>query len=87
MKCEKCIYRKNCQFIASHKFAYVHGQISECTAFEDESQAYKDGYNAALKDFADALKNHDCSYDIYGYHSFSAVDIDNIDDIVEELKI
>ena len=37
MKCENCIYHKNCQFIASHKFAYIHGQISGCTAFEDKS--------------------------------------------------
>lgn len=29
-KCEKCLYSKNCQFLAAHKNADVEG----CTAFE-----------------------------------------------------
>ena len=31
MKCEKCLYRANCQFLAKHKGAEVEG----CTAFKD----------------------------------------------------
>jgi hypothetical protein len=31
MKCKKCLYRANCQFLAKHKCAEVEG----CTAFKD----------------------------------------------------
>ena len=34
MKCENCLYNKNCQFIASHRTA----QVEEYTAFEDKSE-------------------------------------------------
>jgi regulator of RNase E activity RraB len=32
--CEKCLYRNNCQFLATHKKAEVVG----CDAFENESR-------------------------------------------------
>ena len=31
--CEKCLYRKNCQFLAKHKQSAVDG----CTAYESET--------------------------------------------------
>lgn len=81
MKCENCIYSKNCQFLATHKRA----NVEECTAFEDKYQLYKNGYNAALKDLTEALKEHAHLYNLETYHSFYAIDIEYIDDIVEEL--
>ena len=32
-KCEKCLYKANCQFLATHKKAIVEG----CTAFKSEA--------------------------------------------------
>lgn len=37
-----------------------------------------------VREFANYLKEHSCSYDLDNYHSFDAVDIDNLDDYVEE---
>jgi hypothetical protein len=48
-------------------------------------QAYKNGYNAALKELAAKLKEHACSYDLDNYHWFEAVEIDIIDDIAKGL--
>lgn len=50
--CEKCLYKKNCQFLATHKKV----DVEDCTAFESE-----DEFRAKiLKDFADRVKG--CSY-------------------------
>lgn len=46
--------------------------------------AYKH-YNDGIKEFAERLKQASCFYDIDNYHSFRAVDIDDIDDIVKEM--
>ena len=48
-------------------------------------QAYKNGYNAALKELAEQLKEHACSYDLDNYHWFEAVDVEVIDDIANKL--
>lgn len=32
--CEKCLYRKNCQFLAKRK--NIKGKITNCSAFESE---------------------------------------------------
>lgn len=45
IKCEKCLYRKNCQFLATHKNTTVEG----CTAFKSESDLKAE----AFKEFAD----------------------------------
>lgn len=34
MKCENCLYNKNCQFLLKHK----NDNVEECTAFEDKSE-------------------------------------------------
>lgn len=58
IKCEECLYRKNCQFLASHKKTAVEG----CTAFKSES-----GLKAeAIKEFAERLKEMDG----YNNHTF-----------------
>jgi hypothetical protein len=47
-------------------------------------QAYKNGYANAVKKFANYLKEHSCSYDLDNYFRFDAVDIDNLDYLVEK---
>lgn len=39
----------------------------------------------AIKEFAERLKDLSCFYDIYNYHSFRAVDIENIDYLIKEM--
>ena len=35
MKCENCLYNKNCQFLLKHRAV---DDVDECTAFEDKSE-------------------------------------------------
>lgn len=37
-----------------------------------------------VKEFVAKLKEHKCSYDLDNYHSFEAIDVDDIDDAVKE---
>lgn len=37
-----------------------------------------------IKEFVSKLKEHKCSYDLDNYHSFEAIDVDDIDDAVKE---
>lgn len=39
--------------------------------------------NGVIK-FANYLKEHSCTYDLDNYHSFDAVDMDDLDDLVKE---
>ena len=39
----------------------------------------------AYKEFAERLKENKCSYDLPDYHSFDAVDIEEIDNLLKEL--
>lgn len=50
IKCEKCLYRKNCQFLATHKKTTVEG----CTAFASESDLKAE----AVKEFAERLNDY-----------------------------
>ena len=54
MKCEKCLYRKNCQFIA--KDYKVPTYACECTAFESEEEFKAKVKFEAIKEFAERLK-------------------------------
>lgn len=38
-----------------------------------------------IKEFVKRLKEHSCFYDLSNYHSFRAVDVDDIDDIAKEM--
>lgn len=40
----------------------------------------------AYKEFAEILKDHKCSYDLDNYHSFEAVEINVIDEVLKELE-
>lgn len=45
---------------------------------------YESGFINGVIKFAAYLKKHSCAYDIDNYHSFDAVDIEDLDDLVEE---
>lgn len=45
---------------------------------------YESGFIHGVIKFANYLKEHSCSYDLDNYHSFDAIDIDDLDDLVEE---
>jgi hypothetical protein len=45
---------------------------------------YVSGFNNGVVKFANYLKENSCFYDIDNYHSFRAIDIDDLDDLVEE---
>lgn len=40
----------------------------------------------AIKEFVERLKQHACFYDLDNYHSFEAIDVDNLDDFVKEME-
>lgn len=48
------------------------------------TQYYESGFINGVIKFANYLKKHSCSYDLDNYHSFEAVDVDDLDDLVEE---
>lgn len=48
VKCEKCLYRKNCQFLSKSKKAIVE----DCTVFKSEEELKSE----AIKEFAERLK-------------------------------
>lgn len=45
---------------------------------------YDDGYYDGVAAFANYLKVHACSYDLDNYHSFDAIDVEDLDELVEE---
>ena len=45
---------------------------------------YESGFKNGVIKFANYLKNHSCSYDLDNYHSFDAIDIEDLDNLVEE---
>ena len=59
MRCEKCLYRKNCQFLATHKKTVVE----DCSCFEEENKIKAE----AVKEFAERLKKRlDRKHTVYG---------------------
>lgn len=45
---------------------------------------YESGFQNGVMKFANYLKKNSCSYDLDNYHSFDAIDIENLDDLVDE---
>lgn len=45
---------------------------------------YESGFQDGVIKFANYLKEHSCFYDLDNYHNFGAIDIDNLDDLVEK---
>ena len=73
-KCEKCIYKKNCHFLSTHKKTIVE----DCSCFEDENKVKAE----AVKEFAERLKKkaEGCFYDLANLDDFmcAVTDIDNL---------
>ena len=89
IKCETCIYRKNCQFLAKHRKAIVE----DCTAFESEAELK----NKTAKEIFDALDEYiktwkaesvkRIQYDKTNYYQGKAVAADQIMNFIRtELK-
>ena len=58
---------------------------NETIMYENGRDAgYSDGFEEGVIAFVKYLKEHSCFYDLDNYHSFSAIDIDNLDNLVEE---
>lgn len=73
IKCEKCLYRKNCQFLATHKNTTVEG----CTAFESESDFKIEAVKELLEKIEkQAILSED---DVYW------VELDDIYNLVKEM--
>lgn len=81
MKCENCIYRKNCQFLAKHKKAKVSG----CTAFVSEADFVKKAKAEAVREFAEKLKEQAVECDV-DFNYSKACHIKNIE-VVEAKEI
>jgi hypothetical protein len=58
IKCEKCLYRKNCQFLATHKNTTVEG----CTAFESESALKAEVVKEFAERFEAILATYECTF-------------------------
>ena len=58
--CEKCLYRKNCQFLMTHKKSIVE----DCTAFFSEEQYVAKFRSEAIKELSERLKDayRDCKF-------------------------
>lgn len=57
---------------------------NETIMYENGKDAgYSEGFEEGIMAFVEYLKKHSCFYDLDNYHSFSAIDIDNLDDLVE----
>ena len=50
----------------------------------DMTMHYESGFKNGVIKFVNYLKTHLCSYDLDNYHSFDAIDIEDLDDLVEE---
>ena len=45
---------------------------------------YESGFKNGVIKFVHYLKEHSCLYDLDNYHSFSAIDIEDLDDLLED---
>lgn len=78
MKCENCLYKNNCQFLAKHKNA----DVDDCTAFNSEVEFITKIKMNAIKEFAKRLKwrTHEISCNVS-----QVVTKDDIDALVKEM--
>lgn len=72
MKCEKCLYRKNCQFLAKHKTAVVEG----CTAFESKADLKRE----TAKEIFEEIENITFSFGYGVRHDRTVARTRSIDD-------
>ena len=70
--CEDCIHYHVCEEVPNNP--------DKCYNFKHNCL---NTYSLLVKAFAKYLKQHSCFYNLDNYHSFDAVDIDNLDDLVD----
>lgn len=75
MKCENCLYRKNCQFLSKHK----NVDVVDCTAFVSETEVIKE----AIIKFAEKLKANMVQIRLGG-HKHNVITENGIDYYVKE---
>ena len=51
------------------------------------TEFYISGFINGVRKFSKYLKDNSCFYDIDNYHSFRAIDIEDLDDLVDEFLI
>ena len=83
MKCENCLYKKNCQFLTKYKNA----DIDDCTAFVNEIEFVTKIKTNTIREFSDRLKSkcHD-SVELDDYR-ITVVTKTDIDDLGEEMVV
>lgn len=52
-------------------------------ALKYDRDQYDEGYRNGVKEFVEYLKRHSCSYDLDNYHSFDAIDVDELNNLVD----
>ncbi len=81
-KCEKCLYKENCQFLATHKRAIIEG----CTAFKSEAELRAEVAREIFKEIEELF----CQHKEGGYYLNRAWYPERLDlyteDAFEELK-
>lgn len=75
-KCEKCLYKGNCQFLETHKRAIIEG----CTAFKSEAELRAEVIDEFVKRLLDAFP--ECHR---GGNLCPAIYYDDYREIIEEL--
>ena len=91
-KCRECPAGKTYEFcsleILGDALVLIKRQQAEIETIKAEKDALIKTYAECqldnLKSFVKYLKKHACSYDLDNYHSFSAIDVENIDDFLTE---
>ena len=77
MLCEKCLYRKNCQFLLKHKKTVVE----DCSAFESENKIKAE----AIKEFAEMITNRASAIQVGNISWVWQISQDDIDNLVKEM--
>jgi hypothetical protein len=81
-KCEKCLYKENCQFLATHKRAIVEG----CTAFKSEADLRAEVAREIFEEIEELFRQHkEGGYYLNGAWFPERLDL-YTEDAFEELK-
>lgn len=64
----------------------IHYKLCEYSVWSDREVKCRDFLSKDIfKEFVEELKKHSCNYDLPNYHSFEAIDVEVIDEIVDEV--
>jgi hypothetical protein len=81
-KCEKCLYKENCQFLATHKRTIIEG----CTAFKSEAELRAEMVREIFEEIEELFRQHkEGGYYLNGAWFPERLDL-YTEDAFEELK-